>query len=279
LPSSHLESRGIITTGIIREGPEQLGPELSPTWKSRHTGTYPACPRRRGWRCDSQTLNLALSVFSARQRPRRRWQRGRTVKQVDFCCRTGLLLADALFQDGFVSGARSWSCASRCSCVFGPDASSPTLHIWAGVIRGERAAFVLLLEHSSERLLWFRAWVLLWGGNWKEGLACQILAERGCRGLHSLAQHMGQDWSHPGPSWEMFPTQLQPPMHHLPRASLPQHPRPGTCCPEPTSIVPFLCHLTQGSICGLSSPYPHSGPPLCPARMLPGTPRAPKVFS
>lgn len=63
LPSSRLEFRGIITTGIIREGLEQLGPELSPTWKSRHRGMYPASLQRGGWWCKTQGLNLDLSVF------------------------------------------------------------------------------------------------------------------------------------------------------------------------------------------------------------------------
>lgn len=65
MPSSCLEFRGIITTGIIREGLEQLGPELSPTWKSRHQGMDPASPQWRCWQCKAPALNLELSRFSS----------------------------------------------------------------------------------------------------------------------------------------------------------------------------------------------------------------------
>lgn len=79
--------------GIIREGLEQRGPELSPTWKSRLRGTYPASLQQRGWRCTAQGLSLPMGRFSSQAQT---LLAAREVKQVDFCCRTRLLLADAL---------------------------------------------------------------------------------------------------------------------------------------------------------------------------------------
>lgn len=189
MPSSRLEFRGIITTGIIREGLEQLGPELSPTWKSRHRGTYPASLQRGGWRCKTQGLNLDLSGFFSQAEAqtllatREKGERSRFLLQdkASACRRSA-------FRDGFANGARSLPCGAGpvllAVAAFWLRHDSPLLHIWAGVIQGEREGFVLLLEHSSQRLLWFRAWVLLEGATGKRAR----LSKMGRAGMPGAAQ-------------------------------------------------------------------------------------------
>lgn len=277
MPSSHLEFRGIITPGIIREGVEELGPELSPTWKSRHTGTDPASLRQRGWRCQTQGPNLELSSFLSQAEAQvclATGERGETSgfllqDRAPACCRSA-------FREGCASGAKSWPCGAGpvplAGAGFWPQRVSPWLHIWAGVIQGEPEAFVLLLEHSSERLLCFRAWVLHRGAPGKRAR----LLKTGRAGILGAAQPHLEHGDRTGP------TSAPPGRHphpastphgsHLPPACPSQHPSPGTCSPEPPPSRLSCTDPTRASVRGLSSPCPSPGPPSVPSQDAARTP-------
>lgn len=124
-----------------------------------------------------------------------------------------------MFQDGFANGAgsspRGAGPVPLAVAAFWPRCVSPLLHIWAGVIRGEREAFVLLLEHSNKRLLWFRVWVLLWGG--ATGKKAHLL-KIGQAGMPGAVQPL------PAPGGRIGPTSAPPGRCPPPQSNPPQQP-------------------------------------------------------
>lgn len=127
----------------------------------------------------------------------------------------------------------------------------------------------MLLEHSSSACCGLGCGFYS-GGQLERGILCRKLAERERRGLHSLAQCLGQERSHLSPSWGMSPTLLQ--------ASI----CPLSACPSPHSQGSLFHHLfhadqTSDQFMGSAPLIPLQVPLVCPARMLPGTPGAPKI--
>lgn len=122
----------------------------------------------------------------------------------------------------------------------------------------------MLLEHSSSACCGLGCGFYS-GGQLERGILCRKLAERERRGLHSLAQCLGQERSHLSPSWGMSPTLLQ--------ASI----CPLSACPNLHSQGSLFHHLfhadqTSDQLMGSAPLIPLQVPLLCPARMLPGTP-------